>query len=306
MKNLILTFFSISLLLILSCSNEADKQNIPKSEYLQLPKSFTGKIAFQSDKDGDNEIYLLTKEGIKQLTNNNYQDEYPIFSPDGNWILFQSNPKGGDNYDIYIMKYDGTNVKPILETSNKESEATFYSKDLKTIAYTYNDQEIHIFNVTQQKDNLIEKMSGRRSILPIWSPVNNFITYTGKRALGWDVALYKNEHEDIIFLTQGGKSCRGRWSHKGDKIAFVSQRADGKGDIWIMNADGTNQQRITYDDDTYEYYPAWAPDDNQIVYSSSTDKKKGNWSLWVIDLGTKQKYKIYDSAGQDVFPSWAK
>ncbi len=275
-------------------------------EYINLPKNFEGKIAFQSNKDGDNEIYLLTKEGEKKLSDNNYEDEYPVFGSCGEWILYQANPKGGNNYGIYMMKADGTGVKQIIDTSNKESEATFYSKELDIIAYTYDDEEVHLYNIKTKEDKVINSLKNKKSILPMWSPVNNYITYTGKRIIGWDVALYKDERQETVFLTDGGKSCRGRWSHKGDRIAFVSNRADGKGDIWIMNADGSKQTRITKDDNFYEYYPAWSPDDNQIVYSSSIDKKKGNWSLWIIDLNTNEKWKIYDSVGQDVFPSWAK
>lgn len=311
MKHLLLTLYILSFFLCFYCSDSSDNNSKPlkessvQNEYFQIPKSFSGKIAFQSNKDGDNEIYLLSKEGIKKLTDNTYQDEYPLFDPSGKWIIYQANPKGGNNYDIFMMKPDGSYNQQIIATLNKESEATFCSKDLETIAYTYNDNEIHIYNRNKNKDEVIKNIKGMRCILPIWSPANNYITYTGKRLIGWDVALYKNENEGSLFLTDGGKSCRARWSHKGDKLAFVSQRADGKGDIWIMNADGSNQQRITTDDKTYEYYPAWSPDDKFIVYSSSTDKKRGNWSLWIIEINTKEKWKIYDSSAQDVFPTWS-
>ncbi|MCK4932968.1 MAG: PD40 domain-containing protein, partial [Candidatus Aminicenantes bacterium] len=48
--------------------------------------------------DGDREIYLLTKDGVTQLTDNGWDDEFPKWSPDGKKIAYSANPKG--NYDI--------------------------------------------------------------------------------------------------------------------------------------------------------------------------------------------------------------
>lgn len=50
-------------------------------------------------------------EGIKvtQLTNNNYEDSYPVWSPDGSKIAFASDRDG--NWEIYVMNADGSNPK---------------------------------------------------------------------------------------------------------------------------------------------------------------------------------------------------
>ena len=55
-----------------------------------------GKIAFRSDRDGNDEIYVMDADGTRQtrLTSNAASDSVPVFSPDGSRIAFSSNRDG--------------------------------------------------------------------------------------------------------------------------------------------------------------------------------------------------------------------
>jgi dipeptidyl aminopeptidase/acylaminoacyl peptidase len=68
------------------------------------------KIAFQSDRDGDAEIYVMDTDGSNQtrLTNNSYHGGgyEPTWSPDSRKIAFDSCPNG--YYEIYVMNADGS------------------------------------------------------------------------------------------------------------------------------------------------------------------------------------------------------
>ena len=60
-----------------------------------------------------------------------------------------------------------------------------------------------------------------------------------------------------------------------DKIVFTSRR-DGSRQIYLMNADGSGQTRLTKDQ-AEVLQPAWSPDGKQIAFTRSGD------SIWVID-----------------------
>ncbi len=67
-----------------------------------------GKIAFFSDRDGNNEVYTMNADGTGQmrLTNNAASDVVPIWSADGLKIAFTSTRDG--NNEIYVMNADGS------------------------------------------------------------------------------------------------------------------------------------------------------------------------------------------------------
>ena len=60
--------------------------------------------SFISDRSGDDEVYLLYDNGeVKQLTRNKAKVFTPEWSPDGKFIVFDSNVRGGESFDILIV-----------------------------------------------------------------------------------------------------------------------------------------------------------------------------------------------------------
>ena len=54
-------------------------------------------IAFQSDRDGDFDIYVANRLGgqLRQLTENTIWDRLPAWSPEGDFIVFSSDTRRG-------------------------------------------------------------------------------------------------------------------------------------------------------------------------------------------------------------------
>jgi dipeptidyl aminopeptidase/acylaminoacyl peptidase len=79
-----------------------------------------GTIAFDSNRDGNLEIYSMNADGTNptNLTNNTAADIRPAFSPDGSKLAFQSHRDG--NPEIYSMNADGTS--PTRLTNNPANE----------------------------------------------------------------------------------------------------------------------------------------------------------------------------------------
>jgi WD40 repeat protein len=94
-----------------------------------------GTIAFDSNRDGNLEIYSMNADGTNptNLTNNTAADIRPAFSPDGSKIAFQSGRDGND-YEIYSMNADGTN--PTRLTNNPAFDAApAFSPDGSKLAF---------------------------------------------------------------------------------------------------------------------------------------------------------------------------
>ena len=75
----------------------------------------------------------------------------------------------------------------------------------------------------------------------------------------------------------------------GGRIAFVSDQ-DGNAELYVMNADGSDQRRLTQTAAT-EAAPAWTPDGRSIVYASNAAATgTGTFHLWIMSAdGTNQR-----------------
>jgi len=64
------------------------------------------------------------------------------------------------------------------------------------------------------------------------------------------------------------------------KIAFVSN-SDGDAEIYVMDANGTNVQKIT-DNNTYDFAPAWSPDGRKLAYITWKDGSTVS-DIWIVN-----------------------
>ena len=69
------------------------------------------------------------------------------------------------------------------------------------------------------------------------------------------------------------------WGQADGKIAFISDR-EGHGDVWIMNADGSDPVNLTQGRDCAS--PAWSPDGTKIAYIDVGADYSGS-DVWVVD-----------------------
>jgi hypothetical protein len=81
------------------------------------------KLAFTSDRDGDDEIYVMNPDGSGeiQLTSSSGRDVSPEWSRDGTKIFFESNRDG--NREIYVMNADATGQTNLTKNSADDSDA---------------------------------------------------------------------------------------------------------------------------------------------------------------------------------------
>jgi Tol biopolymer transport system component len=80
-------------------------------------------------------------------------------------------------------------------------------------------------------------------------------------------------------------------------------------DIWVMDADGTNQTNLTNTPDTTEGQPAWSSDGTRIAFTSDQDEVGGFTDIWVMDVDGTNQTNLTPTEEPDNFheyqPTWA-
>lgn len=92
----------------------------------------------------------------------------------------------------------------------------------------------------------------------------------------------------------------------GGIIAFLSNR-DGTRDIYLMNADGSDQTRIT-NNSAFEFDLAWSPDGSRLAFISSLHSGFELYYMHVIDITNgdfSSPVRLTNNAVMDMSPTWS-
>ena len=288
-------------------------------------------IAFVSDRDRNDEIYVMDADGKNQrnLTNHPDTDYAPSWSPDGTRIAFMSNrdgnvPKGGvlTTFEIYVIDTDGRNPRNLTNDPNSDASPA-WSPDGKRIAFTSNrDGNVHaIHGWPTAEIYVMDADGGNPQHLtndlnddrhPSWSPDGKRIVFSSERDGHFIDEFEEITSEIYVMDADGGNQQRltenrkndwdPSWSPDGTRIAFSSDR---KGDfvnfeIYVMDADGDNLQRLT-ENRVYDWDPSWSADGKRIAFSSGDNNQA---DIYVMDADGGNQQKLTNHPRNDGDPAW--
>lgn len=85
------------------------------------------------------------------------------------------------------------------------------------------------------------------------------------------------------------------------QIAFASHR-DGKWEIYVMDADGGHQTRLTRRE-TQDRFPLWSPDRSKIAFDSQVGGT--HWELWVMNADGSNPRQLASDIAAKGFRQWS-
>ncbi|MBZ0280877.1 MAG: hypothetical protein K8L97_09055 [Anaerolineae bacterium] len=154
------------------------------------------------------------------------------------------------------------------------------------------DGDEELFYITEDGNNLtpltVNDLMDRD---PVWSPAGDVIAYASEQANAPGSGL-----TEIFTITPDGltinqltndnnSSYSPAWSPDGTRLVFASDR-NSDGDIFIMDADGQRQTRLTVDDgDAEDRHPAFTPAGQSVIFLSNRDGD--TFTLYEVDLEGK-------------------
>jgi len=221
------------------------------------------KVAFSCDTEAGIGLCTVNMDGTGRTTIFPRTDEpaRASFSPDGTKIVFEYSS------GISVMNADGTGVVS-LGVSGQWPEWSPDGQKIAFVGYAGPNYEIYLMN--PDGTGQVRVTNGTASAgTPSWSPDQTRLAF----ARSGDVYTIRPDGTGETRLTTSSDNGRPAWSPDGTKIAFASTRDHVVADpdfggyieeLYVMNADGTGQTRITRNDQNefgrYDTRPGdWQP-----------------------------------------------
>lgn len=271
-----------------------------------LPK-LSGKLVFQSENDGDWEIYAINADGthLIQLTQNQFADEQPCWSPDGEHIAFTSNRTG--TYEIYTMKTDGTDVRRLTHQGVDAKEPAWSPDGTQILftGYSRSQPEFHLYLMNSDGTNVHQiVLIQRESKEARWSPDGQTIAFSATRYnLDWGIHILDVRQDQLIRLTGSGAT-QPAWSPDGSRMAYILERPYAPLDLMVQNITERSDIRAISSDRDKVQHPTWSPDGQYLLYAQTPDRRDPNWQLQIVDVARNQPVNISSYPIQGIWPDW--
>ncbi len=240
----------------------------------------------------------------------------PVWSPDSNSLLFTRFRDGynAEPADLFVVDLGSSSTRVLISdgSGNVNLPGSSWNPLTRRIVFSSSREphdEIYLLDDygSPGDEVKITDRTNRVAYEPSLSPDGQWIVFESHKLDAEDngtIVKYKIDGTmPYQNLTNSDEDCRQpNWSPTGDKILYQKLSA-GQWDIWIMNNDGANRQRVTSGSGD-KTDVSFSPDGQWIVYSSNQFGLEFS-NLFIIPVSRGNAVRITRYEGYDGAPSWS-
>jgi len=256
-------------------------------------------------------LLSLSDFSTRPLTSpdDNHQDIFPSYSPDGSFIAFERSNVNGTTDDIYVVPLTGGDPKRI----------TFDFRDKSGTAWAAGQEIVFSSWLSPGGSGTLWRVPvaggapttiagvGLGAIFPSIARGARRLAYQHvftKRNI-WRLGLKdekRRERPPALLISETGNKMRPHFSPDGKRIAFESDRL-GRWEIWTCDVNGSNCAQST-SLQRVAGAPQWSPDGRYIAFEFHPAEKS---EIYLLDIATGQARPLPTNPGWDnLAPSWSR
>ena len=254
-----------------------------------------GRLAFMvKDSKGHWQVWVAGPRlgGAKKLTTGPADSGWPVWSPDGKKLAFDSNrtdPNPTDSTsvnDLFTISADGSGVTKLTDSVGASADAA-WSPDGSLIAFDADrgdpNSKQGIYTMRSDGRGLrrvtVRPPGYEFDVSPRFSPDGKRLVFTRFRGKGCPQPYCPSEHAALFTVALDGTGLRrlttfaihagdADWSPDGKRIAFEAYPNGPLGDVYIIGANGRNLRNVTRNPigQAGSADPVWSPDGTKILF----------------------------------------
>ena len=253
---------------------------------------------FSSDCDGKWNLYMAGADASRphRLTDNRADARRPAWSPDGGRLVFHSDRDG--NWEIYSMSADGSDVVRLTHDDANDTNASYSPDGTQILFCSTRDgsSELYLMPASGGAARRLTTGTGV-GFAPAWSPDGSVILRPASRRAG----AKEGDPLEVLRLSPDGRELgvlpggpRREYNHvfspDGRTIAYDAhadgawESDDGRWELWLMNADGSDRRRLTRNA-VNDWGPAFSPDGRRLVFLSGRENVYDLFAIGVDGTG---------------------
>jgi serine/threonine protein kinase len=265
-----------------------------------------GQIAFICTRNEFNQLCIVNRDGTgyTQLTDMDASSYYPVFTPDGEGLLFSSNRNG--SFDLYLLVFD---QKQLIQLTNRVGNVVSpdYSPDGRRIVFANRPDNLPTSIWRMDSDGSNQRMlyQGPDSIVAVaWSPAGDKIAYAMSAGIPQEYEIFIMDPDGMNHhrLTQGLKGIGGSldWSPDG-KYLLIYAGSINDNDIYRLDSISGELKQIT--DGGNNAGASYSPDGRFIVFNST--RNAGQADLFIMRADGSNPQQLTNHPEPDWGAHWS-
>jgi len=246
-------------------------------------------------------------ENITFLTDSPESELFPVWTANGNYIVYTVQRDGSENSESYIMKANGSEIE---QTGVMEGNFTGFN-DINpngtelVLTKSINFQPgLYLMSLENGTVTSVADDPDKSEGWGAWCRLGRKIVYTQKSGDSpSQLWIVDRDGSNKIRLGTSEDIGMGKdWCPLGLKILYSAKNSKEKPDLWVIDWYGTNQTQLT--DTPYgEWNPSFSPDGKRIVYISD---EGGKPEIWLRDIEGNYRTRLTNNIGViDSIPRWS-